>query len=54
MKVRHRKGVAIHPHPESCVGGRDAVVEALTGEAAGQSLSREIGNSGVPTQLCYA
>jgi RNA-directed DNA polymerase len=54
MKVRYRKGVAIHPGPESCGAGREAVVEALTGEAAGQPLSREIGNSGVPTQLCYA
>jgi RNA-directed DNA polymerase len=54
MKVRYRKGVAIHPDPESCGGGREVVVEALTGEAAGQPLSREIGNSGVPTQLCNA
>ncbi len=43
MKVRYRKGVAIHPGPESCVGAREDVGEALTGEAAGQPLSREIG-----------
>jgi RNA-directed DNA polymerase len=54
MKVRYRKGVAIHSGSESCGAGREAVVEALTGEAAGQPLSREIGNSGVPTQLCDA
>jgi RNA-directed DNA polymerase len=54
MKVRYRKGVAIHPGPESCGAGREAVAEALTGEPAGQPLSREIGNSGVPTQLCNA
>jgi RNA-directed DNA polymerase len=51
MKVRHRKGVANHPDPESCGGDREVVGEALTGEAAGQPLSREIGNSGVPTLL---
>ena len=54
MKVRYRKGVATHPGPESCVGAREVVGEALTGEAAGQPLSREIGKSGVPTPLSYA
>ena len=42
MRVRHRKGVAIHPDPESCGGAREGAAEALTGEAAGQPLSREI------------
>jgi RNA-directed DNA polymerase len=51
MKVRYRKGVATHSGPESCGAGREAVVEALTGEAAGQPLSREIGMSGAPTLL---
>ena len=54
MKVRYRKGLANHPDPESCGGAREGAAEALTGEAAGQPLSREIGNSGVPTQLCNA
>jgi RNA-directed DNA polymerase len=54
MKVRHRKGVAIHSGPESCGAGREAVVEALTGEAAGQPLSREIGMFGAPTLLSLA
>jgi RNA-directed DNA polymerase len=54
MKVRHRKGVAIHSGPESCGAGREADVEALTGEAAGQPLSREIDMFGAPTQLCNA
>lgn len=31
MKVRHRKGLANHPGPESCGGVREGVVEALTG-----------------------
>jgi RNA-directed DNA polymerase len=54
MKVRYRKGVAIHSGPESCGGDREVVDEALTGEAAGQPLSREIGISGTPTLLSYA
>lgn len=54
MKVRHRKGVAIHPDPESCGGAREDVTEALTGESAGQPLSREIKQSGAPTLLSEA
>jgi hypothetical protein len=44
MKVRHRKGIANHPGPESCGRAREGAAEALTGEAAGQSLSRVISN----------
>ncbi len=44
MKVQYRKGVATHPDPESCGGVREGDFEALTGEAAGQPLSREIGS----------
>jgi len=54
MRVRYRKGVATHPGPESCAGVREGVGEALTGEAAGQPLSREIGTIGMPTPLSYA
>ena len=54
MKVRYRKGVATRPGPESCGGAREGVGEALTGETAGQPLSREIGKSGAPTPLSYA
>ena len=54
MKVRHRKGLANHPGPESCGGAREGVVEALTGECAGQPLSREIRQSGAPTLLSEA
>ncbi len=54
MKVRHREGVAIRPDPESCGGAREGVVEALTGESAGQPLSREIKQSGAPTLLSEA
>lgn len=54
MEVRHRKGLANHPGPESCGGAREGVVEALTGECAGQPLSREITDSGAPTLLSEA
>jgi len=54
MKVRYREGVAIHSGPESCGVGREAAAEALTGEAAGQPLSREIGMLGAPTLLSCA
>jgi len=42
MRVQHRKGIANHPGPESCGGAREGVIEALTGESAGQPLSRVI------------
>src|SRR5215471_16377375 len=49
MKESHRKGVANHPDPESCVASRKATTEALTGAHAGRVLSCEIIASGVPT-----
>ena len=54
MKVRYRKGIANHPDPESCGGVREGATEALTGESAGQPLSREITQSGAPTLLSEA
>lgn len=54
MKESHRKDPASHPDPESCVGGRKAAGEALTGAHAGQPLSCEIRQSGVPTPLSEA
>jgi RNA-directed DNA polymerase len=54
MKESHGKGPASHPDPESCVGGREAGSEALTGAHAGQPSSCEIRSSGVPTPLCGA
>ena len=42
MKESHRKDPASHPDPESCVGGREAAGEALTGAHAGQPSSCEI------------
>jgi hypothetical protein len=41
VQVHYDEGVAIHIGPESCAGGREAAREALTGERAGQPLSRE-------------
>jgi hypothetical protein len=49
MKESHRKGIASHPDPESCVASRKAGREALTGAHAGGTLSCEIMGSGVPT-----
>lgn len=51
MKEPPIEGVATHDDPESCVCGREAVDEALTGARAGRVLSREIKQSGVPTVL---
>ena len=42
MKVSYGKGVATHTGPESCAVAREGEGEALTGEGAGQALSREI------------
>ena len=50
MKEPYIEGLANHDDPESCVGIRKDVGEALTGERIGEVLSREI-NSGVPTLL---
>ena len=41
MKVLNSKGIASHAGPESCVAHREVRDEALTGEPAGQPLSRE-------------
>ena len=41
MQVRYVEDLASHDDPESCVGGREAVGEALTGEHAGGAMSRE-------------
>ena len=42
MKESYRKGVAVHPDPESCVCRRKAAGEALTGAQAGRASSCEI------------
>jgi hypothetical protein len=54
MKESHIEGVANHDDPESCVGGREGVHEALTGACAGTVLSREIYTTGTPTLLSQA
>jgi hypothetical protein len=41
VQVHCDEGVAVHIGPESCGGIREDVAEALTGERAGQPLSRE-------------
>jgi hypothetical protein len=52
MKEPYTEGPASHGDPESCVGIREGVGEALTGERIGEVSSREITRSGVPTVLC--
>ena len=42
MQESYGKGVATHTGPESCAVAREGEGEALTGERAGQVLSREI------------
>lgn len=54
MQESRGKGPASHPDPESCVDGRKAGGEALTGAHAGQPSSCEIMQSGVPTPLSEA
>ena len=54
MKESHRKDLASHPDPESCVGVGNATGEALTGAHAGQPSSCEIPQSGVPTLFSEA
>ena len=54
MQESHGKGPASHPDLESCVDGRKAVGEALTGAHAGQPLSCASTLSGVPTPLSEA
>jgi hypothetical protein len=54
MQESHRKGVAIHPDPESCVVARKGAIEALTGAYAGRVLSCEIIAIGVPTLFSKA
>src|SRR5438445_13137948 len=49
VRVHYDEGAAIHIGPESCAGGREAVREALTGECAGQPLSRKRSIFRVPT-----
>jgi hypothetical protein len=41
VQVHRSEGVAIYADPESCVTAREGGSEALTGEHAGQPLSRE-------------
>jgi hypothetical protein len=54
MKESYRKGIAIHPGPESCVASRKAAIEALAGVHAGRAWSCEIIATGVPTLFSKA
>jgi RNA-directed DNA polymerase len=54
MKESYRKGIAIHPGPQSCVARREAAIEALTGVHVGRVLNCEIIATGVPTLFSKA
>src|SRR5262249_20134478 len=41
VQVHHDEGIANRIDPESCAAAREGSSEALTGECAGQPLSRE-------------
>ncbi len=49
MREPYGEGLATYTDPESCVGGREGVSEALTGAHAGWVLSRERYALGAPT-----
>jgi hypothetical protein len=51
VRVHCDEGVASHIGPESCVGSREGVREALTGVRTGQPSSRERTHFRVPTRL---
>ena len=54
MKKSHEKGRAGHLGPESCADIREDGREVLTGESAGEPLSREIATPEMPTPLWCA
>ena len=49
MRESHIEGVASHDGPESGICASEGICEAWTRVRAGRVLSREKGNSGVPT-----
>ena len=51
MREPHRKDLASHSGPESCVGGGNSAGEALTGENTGREIELRNHYSGMPT-LC--
>lgn len=54
MQESYVEGLATYDGPESCVGIREGVGEALTGGNAGRVLSREINHIRAPTLLTEA
>ena len=53
MREPYGEELATHTDPESCLGVREGVVEALTGAHAGWVLSREIYSFEAPTLWVY-
>ena len=54
MKEPYIEGLANHDDPESCVGARKDVGEALTGARAGRAIEPRNPQFGVPTLLTEA
>jgi hypothetical protein len=54
MREPDIEGVALHGGPESCVGVREDIGEALTGVRAGWAIEPRNQGSGVPTRLMDA
>jgi RNA-directed DNA polymerase len=54
MKESHRKDLASHPDPESCVGGREAAGEAFDRGTRRPAIELRNLPSGVPTPLSEA
>ena len=54
MKELHKKDLASHLDPESCEEACKGLREVLTGENAGEPLSREIRTPEMPTLLSEA
>jgi hypothetical protein len=49
MEELYAEGVAIHGGPESCIGAREGVGEALTGARVGRAIEPRNHHFGVPT-----
>jgi hypothetical protein len=47
MQESHGEGLASHTDPESCIDGRKAVDEALTGARAGRAIELRNGNPAI-------
>ena len=54
MKVRYSEGLANHADPESCGGGREAPIEASTGETGRPAIEPRNQEFGMPTEFHFS